>query len=181
VNIYSKSYFNWLCKFIKPIPNHYSYKNLLIHLHNTKFEYLIPMDANRAEDGIDLRRRYYYISNDLYTIDLKQEDFFNEPCTVLEMMVALSLRCEECIMGSSEEGLQVGRWFWDMIANLGLDKMHDGNYDDEKVDYILNRLLKRTYNSDGVGGLFTVNHCDVDIRSVEIWYQLCWYLNENYV
>lgn len=33
---------------------------LLRHLHNIDFQYMLPMDGNRAEDGIDLRYRFGY-------------------------------------------------------------------------------------------------------------------------
>ena len=35
----------------------------------------------------------------------------------------------------------------------------------------------REYAPDGRGGLFTIRNCEEDLRKVEIWYQLCWYLD----
>ena len=37
--------------------------------------------------------------------------------------------------------------------------------------------MNRTYSPDGDGGLFTVRNCDRDLRNVEIWIQMCWYLD----
>jgi hypothetical protein len=39
------------------VDNRYSksYRKLFARLHDTEFTYTIPMDGNRAEDGIDLR------------------------------------------------------------------------------------------------------------------------------
>jgi hypothetical protein len=46
------------------------------------------------------------------------------------------------------------------------------------VDYVLDRFLDRDYEPDGRGGLFRVKHTDEDLRFVEIWYQMNWYLDE---
>ena len=95
------------------------------------------------------------------------------------MMVALSLRCEEEVIGDDAEG-EVSRWFWDMIRNLGLGDMSDDFYDRDYVDFVISRFLKREYEPDGDGGLFKVKNCRYDLRTVEIWYQACWYMNEKY-
>ena len=47
----------------------------------------------------------------------------------------------------------------------------------ELVEDVIERFLDREYGPDGKGGLFTVRHCEYDLRDVEIWYQLCWYLD----
>lgn len=98
-------------------------------------------------------------------------------CSVLEMMVALAIRCEESIMDDPNMGDRTGQWFWGMVVNLGLGSMTDAFYDEQVVDDILARFLNRKYEPDGKGGLFTVRHCEQDLRKVEIWHQLCWYLD----
>lgn len=159
-------YFEWMydlvCdgRFSKRI----TYRKLLMHLHNTEFIYSIPRDENRAEGGVDLRRRF-------------SDHNVSGPCSVLEMMLALAIDCEETIMENAAYGDRTGQWFWGMINNLGLGTMNDTNYDREYVTNILDRFLHRRYERDGRGGLFTVRNCDRDLRDVEIWYQLCWYLD----
>ena len=74
-------------------------------------------------------------------------------------------------------GDRTGQWFWGMIVNLGLGSMTDGRYDRRFVEGVLNRFLNREYEPDGRGGLFRIKHCNRDLRTVEIWYQLCWYLD----
>ena len=64
-----------------------------------------------------------------------------------------------------------------MINNLGLGSMRDDNYDKDYVEYVIQTFLRREYKPNGDGGLFTINHCDHDLRDVEIWYQLNWYLD----
>jgi hypothetical protein len=64
-----------------------------------------------------------------------------------------------------------------MIVNLGLGGMTDKYFDRELVDERIAIFLDREYEPDGTGGLFTVKNCDRDLRTVEIWRQLSYYLN----
>jgi hypothetical protein len=93
------------------------------------------------------------------------------------MMTALAVRCEETIMDDALFGNRTGQWFWGMIHNLGLSPMTDSNFDKEYVDEVITRFLNREYEPNGKGGLFTVRHCNRDMRTVEIWCQLSWYLD----
>lgn len=149
-----------------------SYRKLLTLLHNTEFTYTIPRDENRASDGIDLR--YHY---SLYQDCRDLDDYLDGPCSVLEMMIALAIRCETHIMDDPSKGDRTGQWFWGMIANLGLNGMYDSNFDKTYVKEVIFRFLNREYEPNGRGGLFTVRDRDCDLRNVEIWYQLCWYLD----
>ena len=49
-------------------------------------------------------------------------------------------------------------------------------FDAEFVDDVIARFLNREYEPDGKGGLFTIKNCNHDLRTVEIWRQLSWYL-----
>ena len=97
-------------------------------------------------------------------------------CSVLEMMVALSIKCED-IMGDDRFGDRTGQWFWGMIVNLGLGSMTDDRFDELYAEDVINIFLDRRYDPDGKGGLFRIKHCRQDLRNVEIWYQMCWYLD----
>ena len=171
-------YFNWILELIcgfKYSRNNKPYAMLLSYLYDVEFTYSIGRDANRAEDGIALRYRFgseYFLDD--YVID---DAFNNKPCSILEMMAALALRCDEHIMFDDDEGNRVNKWFWGMIDNLGLSDMDDGNYDPDYVEMVIKRFLNREYSSNGKGGLFTVKDCKKDLRTIEIWYQLCWYLD----
>ena len=170
----NNDYFEWLCDLIDVgrFSRTRSYRKLLIHLHNIEFTWFIQRDDNRADDGIQLRRRFA-----LDREDRKLQRCIQGPCSVLEMMVALAIRCEETIMDDTAYGNRTGQWFWGMINNLNLTPMHDTAFDRNYVDYVVNRLLNREYEPDGSGGLFTVKHCEYDMRTVEIWCQLSWYLD----
>lgn len=169
-------YFKWICDLINEKNHDISmYMALLKYLHNKNFYYILPMDGNRAEDGIELRYRFGYENN--YNEGIIASYIDISPCSVLEMMIALSIRCEEHIMEDDDIGDRTSKWFWTMIKNLDLECMDDEHYDEYYVDEVISIFLERDYERNGKGGLFTVNNCREDLRNVEIWYQMCKYLN----
>lgn len=170
-------YFDWMYQLVaNDRYSNQSYRKLLAKLHSTEFVYSIPMDGNRAEDGVDLRYRF---GRKCYFDDAEVESALDDgPCSVLEMMVALSIRCEEHIMYDPDIGDRTGEWFWGMIESLGLADMDDARYKRAFVEKAIARFLFRGYRRNGKGGLFTVKKCRRDMRSMEIWYQMCWYLDE---
>jgi hypothetical protein len=173
----TNDYFNWLCSIVSDddLPEQMSFNKLLVYLHRTKFKYTIRKDQNRAEDGKSLRWRY--ICNIDYQGD--RDELLRRlggSCSVLEMMIALAMRCEE-VMDEPRIGNRTSQWFWGMIVNLGLGSLTDTRYDKQYVEETVSRFLKREYEPNGKGGLFTIRDCDQDLRTVEIWFQLCWYLD----
>lgn len=147
----------------------------IAHLFQTPFRYsYISMDGNRLEDGLRLRERFGeeqgYSQHQLSLLDIHE-------CSILEVMIALALRMEEETMASSEFGDRTNRWFWYMIVSLGLGGMTDDHYDPDVVDRILDRFLDREYEPNGAGSLFYVPNTKKDFRNIEIWYQMCEYLN----
>ena len=167
-------YFDWMYGLVCD-SQRLSYRKLLRFLHERTFTYTIPMDGNREADGIDLRYRFAYDFN--YSRPMIATYLDDKPCSVLEMMVALVVRCEEHIMSDPDIGDRTGHWFFAMISNLGLESMDDSRFDARYVDEVIDNLLDRNYEPDGRGGLFTVENCAHDLRNVDIWYQMCWYLN----
>lgn len=170
----SNEYFEWIFDLVcgKRYSEYISFRKLLMHLHDTEFTFIIPKDINRAKDGADLRYRF---ALSLDSMDILE--YLDRPCSVLEMMVALAIRCEENIMDDPRVGDRTGQWFWGMITNLGLGGMSDDRFDKRYVDGVLDRFLKRRYEPNGRGGLFTILNCDRDLRDIEIWVQLLWYLD----
>lgn len=170
----SNKYFNWMCHTINSAGNS-RYKKLLSYLQNIDFYYTLAMDANRYEDGISLRYRFGYESNvDQFVIS---ECLDNKQCSILEMLISLSMRCEEHIMDDPDIGNRTDQWFWMMIKNMGLHIFNDSNFNEKKVDEIIHRFLEREYESNGSGGLFIIENSENDLSTVEIWTQLCWYLD----
>lgn len=170
-------YFEWLYRYVcKGRSNdRVSYKKLFDFLHKIEFTFSIPNDVNRARDGADLRYRFA-TSSEYRDID-RVLDILDGPCSVLEMMVALAVRCEETIMDDTRYGDRTSQWFWNMMTNLGIGNMTDDKFDLAIVNKKINTFLDREYSPDGRGGLFYIRGCQDDLRNVEIWSQLCWYLD----
>lgn len=169
-------YFNWLCRVVasKDYPRR-DYHELLHFLHEIPFTFTMVMDGNRAADGIDLRYRFGYECN-IEESEISYQ-IGTDPCSVLEMMVALSVRLES-IMSDSDKGDRTSTWFWSMIENLGLGSMTNDIFDEMEVDRIIQRFLNRKYTKTGKGGLVRISRPRRDLRNVEIWYQMMWYLDE---
>lgn len=170
-------YFEWICRLTDTRSKNRSRLKLLYHLFEKEFIFILPMDANRADDGTDLRYRFAYENN----IDnrIVAEYLDNRPCSILEMITALALKCEEHIMDDPEIGNRTGKWFNLMLNNVGLSLMDDSCYDVKTVDRIIDRFLYRKYSANGKGGLFYIRSIDHDMSKIEIWDQMCLYLCEQ--
>ena len=169
-------YFEWLYHIVCDTKySGASYRKLMWMLHSVAFTYRNPMDANRADDGGDLRSRFG--SETGYSTAAIASYLDQAPCSVLEMMVALAIRCEEHIMYDPEVGDRTAVWFWTMVVSLGLKGMDDEAFDEEHVGKVVRKFLRGKYRRDGGGGLFHVKGFEEDMRDLEIWYQMCAYLD----
>ena len=168
-------YYQWLLdKIDGHMPPYYDYSLLLQELHSIEFTYGIEMDENRAYDGVKLRWTYI---DEMNIPDI----FYKEgiPCSVLEMLIALSLRCDESIM--YEEGVKrPSKWFWIMIENLDLMRCTDDNFNTDYVHQQIKKWLNRDFKRNGKGSPFPLKTDARDQRKVDIWLQMCGYLSENY-
>jgi len=153
-----------------------SYHLLFKELYAKKFLWSVPNDDNRAFEGFSLREKF-----------CDDEGFIYEPmpyeCSIMELILGLAIRCH-WILSDSPNNLTVSGWFWKLLGNIGLDKFGDEYFYEyggvSKVDQILNRLIERTYDRYGNGGLFPLKKVKKDQRKVELWYQMCQFLVENY-
>lgn len=150
------------------LPAGEEYYTLFKQLHTTRFVWIIPGDENRAEDGVDLRKQFI----SALEIDSVTPGWLEEPCSLLEMLVAFSDIAE------FETDEKASEWFWIFLDNLNLSGMHDGAFDKFKFEEIVYRLISRDYEYDGQGGLFPLEDPQKDQREVEIWYQFCAYISE---
>jgi hypothetical protein len=145
------------------------YWKLFKLLYDKEFVWTLLNDDNRAEDGRALRVEF--LTEEHYQIEPL---FFDYPCSVLELLIALSRRL------SFEGDGDPRSWFWEMINNLGLYNYRDGGQVPERrINAILDDFVWRSYQADGRGGLFPLKHPEEDQRDVEIWYQMCAYLLER--
>lgn len=179
-NELNRAYFKWMCQLICNDDDwdFDSHSLMLSELHHIDFEYTHPMDECREEDGINLR--YRFAREQRIEARLIASALDIRPCSVLEMLVALAVRCEEQIMTNPEYGDRTGLWFWTMMDNLGLSSITNDRYDAGVVYYIVDRFMDREYDFDGMhGGLFHVPNPRRDLREVDIWYQMMWYLTSS--
>lgn len=140
------------------------YLLLFEHLYETEFTWSVrtPMDANRAEDGKQLRWRFAEDCG--WEIDPSWDDI---PCSMLEMFGALAIDIEDQIMYDWNEGDRTVQWFWMMMDNLGLSRYRDSMVKRSKhlayaeIDQILYIFATRQYEDDGRGSAFPLeNVCD---------------------
>lgn len=169
-------YFEWLVHKVC-YPGHINFRKLLKKLHMEAFQWPdeLPMDKNRADDGRDLRHEY------IYSMEVEEPDLYldslNGECSILEMMVALSIRCEENLMCDPDLGNRTSIWFWKMINSLGLSEMNDEVYNDMDAGVRIGNFNHRLYCKNGAGGLFYIPNFNGDMTKIEIWYQLQTWLN----
>lgn len=172
-NDVQKDYYIWLKSVVK-FPEGYEF--VADKLHRTPFVWLVDMDANRAEDGKSLRYLYTIERNfDKEDAEIVEE-YLDGPCTLLELMVALAKRIETDVMAEGGIDERTSEWFKCMLDNLGLLEFDDKHYEENHVDYILNRFMSRKYDENGDGNLFK-NAKNAGqkggpfFRNLEIWTQ----------
>lgn len=166
-------YYRWLTGMLPGWEETHS--RLLWALYLTPFKYVVAMDENRQGDGLALRTRYGWqrgLSPE--ALDILR---YEHRCSVLEVMIALALRCEEEYMTHYEDENPVGQWVGPMIESLGLAGYDDQHWNPMAVEEIIERFLERDYSPDGLGSLFYIPGAEEDLRQVEIWYQMLTWIN----
>lgn len=170
------SYFDWLCMVAVPDGYHrLEYSMLLNTLMETEFYWLVPRDENRARDGLELR--------DLYEQETGETCDFDGPCTVLEMMLALAMRCNDEIMYDPEDPNRADQWFWTMICNLKVDVFDNKHFSKIDTEEILEKFLDRKYENFGQGVcfcLFPPPKLSTNFYRSELWYQLNWWIMRHF-
>lgn len=169
MNVNEELYFDWMCSLVCDDQFKTVYKDLLMQMFNTTFLWSHQDDENRVVDGLDLR--YIFESRTGYQLDLRRQ------CTVLEVLIALSMKIEN-IMDDPNEGDRTGRWFMNMLVNLKVNWAFGRYYDSMAVDKYLQTFMNRTYESNGDGNIFGIQNVPYDLRTVDIWSQMLWYLDE---
>lgn len=171
-------YLDWLCMIAFPDGQQRSqYYRVLSELHDYPFRlsryHMVPMDLNRAKDGLRMR--------DLFEEETDYECDKIGDCSVLEMMIALAMRCEEQLMFDPEIGDRTHIWFFEMFHNLSLDCLTDEYFDEDIFRDILWHFLDRNYGTDGYGGPFYIPNFEENMREIELWFQLNYYLKYKFL
>lgn len=170
VDSIEESYFVWLYDLVGSTRNKNpkrTHWNLMRYLHKREFVWIVPNDDNRAEDGRDLRG--FFI--DEKGIDRVDPDWLSLGCSIFEMLIGISKRL------SFEDDRDPVVWFGELLGNLKLlGCTDDKSLPVKRVDEVVDKVIWRTYDSNGKGGLFPLKNPTQDQRKVELWYQLCAYL-----
>lgn len=170
-------YYHWLLDKVGATNTPYiNYLLLLQTLHKRDYIWVVPGDANRVQDAYSLRSEFCLLNGVWPPVD---ENGDIPAASVLEVLTALSYRCENDIMG--EPGIEhPARWFWIIIKNLNLMQCTDDHFDTSYVNQQLDIWLEHRYKRNGQGGPFPLRKPDGDQRKKELWQQMSEFLNENY-
>ena len=161
-------YYDWLCDMVD-IQSHKNYSMLLSYLFDKEFFWTVKNDVNRAEDGKNLR--HIFISETEFDDDL----WVDEPCSVLEMLIALARRTSIDIMPDLE--MDISYWFWQFLDNINALKMSNFSFEVSKICEICDNLMQKS----GKNELFCVKKITQREKKVtEFWYLLQFWLDENY-
>lgn len=170
-----ETYFTWLYSQVGSVKNlnrTKTYWKLLRIFYAKEFTWSKKMekDANRAQDGKDLRQDFLRDTN----TPLDEPGWMDMPCSFLELLISLAWKLE------FQGGGKQSDWFWEMVNNLHLMECTDATtLNEEEIEHVLDFVMERGYDSAGVGGLFPLAHPDKDQRYVELWYQAEAYLLER--
>lgn len=178
----SEDYIEWLCfdRLGLTEKEYRSYSNLIHSLSTIEYIWEHPLDENRAIDGLDLRKDFTY-EMDLY---LDANSGLMPKCTVLEMLVALSVKCENRIMRDLSYGDRTSKWFFEMLENSGLLIYSNNKWNRNTIHEIfdkLNDIFDGRYKKDGSGGFFPIKNKKIDQRNNDLWKQMTTYLREKYI
>lgn len=161
-------YFNYLVNIVKG----YNYTNLLRELNKIHFYPLMELDRNRISEAKDNLRS---------AVDFSPK---TEYITILELLISLAIEYDHHVV-KYDEPESLCTWFWLFISNCNLN-IYDDLYFKNNKEYSINKIQEwcsmfnnRTYRRDGVGSIFPLRNPPKDMRKTELFYQLCWYINEN--
>lgn len=159
-------YFSWLCRKIGSGDDS-KWDDVLRLLFYMTFRSFVPNDENRATDGLEQRDMFQHETG----FRMNQQEY-NRPCSVLEMLIALASRMAFLTTSdpADDDCDDIITNFWIMISNLNLLPRNERGYsnNDKKID----SFVMRRYRSDGQGGIFPLKNPRQDQREVELWYQM---------
>jgi hypothetical protein len=160
-------YYIWLCDLVN-LETHSGYSKLVSFLYDTEFVWSVVKDSNRSGDGKMLREDYIHESS---WYDISFEEWFDEPCSLLEMLIALARRTRIDLM--PEFDIETSDWFWIFIKNLGFDRYDDRCEFDEKFV----TLFQKKVSHFGFCDTFLEKRAFLD---ADIWQKLQAFLAKNY-
>lgn len=148
-----------------------SYWHLSRVLYSREFVWFIANDDNRIADGLDLRVEFMNVTG-----SEPDEDWSGLGCSTLEVLVALAKR------GEFETSESTEVWMHRFFEHLGFAGLTDdvwSTWVENQVQDALDRLIFRTYDPTGHGGLFPLRNPHQNQTRIELWSQMAAYIYEN--
>lgn len=137
------------------------------------------MDECREKDGVFLREYFCEEKGYFDRSSYEMSRFFDEYCSVLEMLVALSIRMDREWVGDPSNPTP-DMIFVELLENLGIF-IDDKDFKKKTCEIRVKRWLDRKFDYNGKGSIFPlkINRYREDQRGVEIWRQMTAYISEN--
>ena len=176
-----------------------TYTKLFNALFDVEYYSFYPRDENRGYDGMSLRETYFAdkfanensvmmdgngdIDEELEgaNVDIQCARFGT--CRFIEFMIGMAKRMSYEIFSAESEN-SIGRCFFELLRNIGLDVYTDAVFDAAggliACKNVAGDILDHRYDADGNGCFFPLHKTETDMRKLEFWDQLNVYLNENY-
>lgn len=162
-------YLEWLRGLVDDL--HEPHNDLLfVLLANYPFDAYMSDDLNRAEDGLELRRRF------------ERETSISLPdlgrCSVLEFLIALAKRMND-VAWDYQNPNKTPEYFWEILNNAGIP------YEDTEfknavfLAEIIENILHKRVAFLGDYGLFPLKASRRDQAKVSFWDQMSDYLGEK--
>lgn len=169
-------YINWLHDYIRKnskyddsfLDNVDYYSEALGYLHSCPYEGVLEEDKPFIDKIMkELRTQYCRESEVRYN-----SIFFPSDFTILEVLIAISLYCEN-VLYKSKKRIAVSLreyntrwWFWEIFHNIGLNKFHNDRFDedyDSAYDTVVWRtelFMKRRWKIDSTDAPFTYRNTE---------------------
>lgn len=116
-------YLRWLIDLVTTPDEANRYQEIFKILYSQPYVPVHPMDENRALDGIELRQEWLGL---FYEHAYIYDGWLEEPCSILEMLIALSRRAN-----FTATSMTTDAWFKTMLDNLSL-RIPDVNFQENK-------------------------------------------------
>ena len=155
------------------------YLDYLSHLHEINDNYVLlyrkmneiaficrrDMDQNRIQDAKDFRdkiAKQFHIAYNTFI-----------PISCLELLLSLSERFAGTIFCPNDPDFEGTEEIFSLfIENLGLLSYDDNNFDEAKVEKVLNKWMNLEYNMDGTNGNIIAKPGYRKLKTMDIWMQL---------
>lgn len=156
-----------------------NYRHLFDILCHYRFVSKIHKDENRENDGYLLRNRFAAEKN--YSV-IEVLQLLTYDCTVCELLIALASRINSELISKPVDDDRTADWFWRMVRNLGLMRFKGELTGDQVIiiQTIIDIWMGRSFDFNGVGSPFPLNHPASDQRNIELWFQANYYIMENF-